>query len=192
MDNSENTQARSLEAYRAYLFTLARIQLGTQWREKLDASDIVQQTILRAHAAQNQFRGVTEAEWLGWLRAVLANVLSTVAREFEAAARDVNRERSLEAALEESSSRLERILAADQSSPSSVAMRAEDVIQLTRALVRLPDDQRVAVELHHLKGLTVSEVAEEMERTRSAVVGLLFRGLKRLRELLAKEQDEGR
>ena len=46
------------------------------------------------------------------------------------------------------------------------------------------------MELHHLKGLTVAEVAVEIDRTRPAVVGLLFRGLKRLRELLAAESGE--
>jgi RNA polymerase sigma-70 factor (ECF subfamily) len=39
------------------------------------------------------------------------------------------------------------------------------------------------VELHHLKGLPVAEVAAQVGRTRPAVVGLLFRGLKKLREL---------
>jgi RNA polymerase sigma-70 factor (ECF subfamily) len=46
------------------------------------------------------------------------------------------------------------------------------------------------VELHHLKGLPVAEVAAQVGRTRPAVVGLLFRGLKTLRQLL-RERDEG-
>jgi RNA polymerase sigma-70 factor (ECF subfamily) len=45
------------------------------------------------------------------------------------------------------------------------------------------------VELHHLKAQPVAEVARIMDRSRPAVVGLLFRGLKRLRELL-REQGE--
>ena len=50
-------------------------------RAKLDASDIVQQTILHAHERRAQFRGQTEAEWLGWLRAILANVLAAALRK---------------------------------------------------------------------------------------------------------------
>jgi RNA polymerase sigma-70 factor (ECF subfamily) len=46
------------------------------------------------------------------------------------------------------------------------------------------------VELHHLQALPVAVVAERMQRSRSAVVGLLFRSLKRLRELLG-QQPEG-
>jgi RNA polymerase sigma-70 factor (ECF subfamily) len=190
MTKPANAEHRSLDAYRDYLRVLARLQLGVQLQAKVDASDIVQQTLLRAHASQEQFRGNSEAEWLGWLRAILASVLGTVVREYEAAVRNIDRELSLEAALEQSSARLERILAAEQSSPSSASMRAEEVVRLSHALMRLPDDQRIAVELHHLRGMTVAEVAKEMERTRPAIVGLLFRGLKRLRELLSGTSED--
>lgn len=186
-----DTADRPLEGYRDYLRVLARLQFGSRLRGKLDASDVVQQTILQAHARRDQFRGGTEAEWRGWLRAILANALAAAAREFDTAARDLGRERSLEAELEGSSDRLEGLLAADHSSPSEGAARGEDLLRLARALVRLPEDQRRAVELHHLKGLTVAEAAAELGRSRPAVVGLLFRGLKRLRELLAEGPGGG-
>jgi RNA polymerase sigma-70 factor (ECF subfamily) len=158
--------------------------LGPRLQAKLDASDVAQQALLQAHQARGQFRGTTEVEKLAWLRAILANVLAAAARQFEARARDVARERSLEGELERSSSRLECLLSADQTSPSQRAVRCEELLRLAAALTRLPEDQRQVVELHHLQGLAVAEVAEQMGRTRAAVVGLLFRGLKKLRQLL--------
>jgi RNA polymerase sigma-70 factor, ECF subfamily len=181
---------RALLRYRDYLRLLARTQLGFRLQAKLDASDVAQQVILRAHEAREQFRGNSEAEKLAWLRAILANVLAATARRFEAAVRDVGRERSLEADLDLSSSRLARLIAADQTSPSQRAERCEDLLRLAAALARLPRDQREVVELHHLKGLTVAEVAAEMGRTRAAVVGLLFRGLKKLREVLREPGED--
>jgi RNA polymerase sigma-70 factor (ECF subfamily) len=83
---------------------------------------------------------------------------------------------------------LELCLQADHSSPSQRAIRHEQLIDLARALSALPDDQRQAVELHHLKGHTVAEVGVAMDRTRAAVVGLLFRGLKALRHQLNAEK----
>lgn len=185
-------EERPLEAYRDYLRLLARTQLGPRLQAKLDASDIAQQVILQAHQAQEQFRGATEAEKLAWLRAILANVLAATTRRFVAQARDIDRERSLDGDLELSSSRLECLFAADQSSPSQRAVRGEELLRLAAALTQLPEDQRQAVELHYLKGLTVADVAEQMGRTRAAIVGLLFRGLKKLRHLLHEgEEDEG-
>ncbi len=178
------TDARPLADYRDYLQILARLQLGRGLRGKLDPSDIVQQAILRAHASLDQFSGRTEAEWLGWLRAILGNVLSSVAREFDAAARKIGREVSVESALDESSTRLGHLLSAEGASPSVAAVRAEELCRLAHALVQLPEDQRLAIESHHLKGLTVAQTAAEMGKSRPAVVGLLFRGLKRLRELM--------
>ena len=59
---------------------------------------------------------------------------------------------------------------------------------LTRALAQLPEDQCQAVVLKHLQGLAVAEVAQQMGRSEAAVAGLLRRGLKGLRELLAAHE----
>ena len=190
MDRTADTDDRPLEDYRDYLRLLARLQLDPRLRAKLDASDVVQQAILQAHEGRAQFRGSTEAEWLAWLRAILANVLAAAARRFGTEARAVGRERSLEAELERSSSRLECLLAADQTSPSQRAVRGEELLRLASALEKLPEDQRRVVELRYLKGLPVADVARQMGRTRPAAVGLLYRGLKRLRELL-HDRGEG-
>jgi RNA polymerase sigma-70 factor (ECF subfamily) len=190
MDDVTQVADRSLDRYGDYLRLLARLQLSPRLQSKLDASDVVQQTLLQAHAARAQFRGQSQAEWLAWLRAILANTLTAAARRFSTEGRDLGRECSLEADLEQSSSRLECLLAADQSSPSERAARGEELLRLAHAMACLPADQRRVVELHHLKGLPVAEVAQLLDRTRPAVVGLLFRGLKRLRELLHEDEEK--
>jgi RNA polymerase sigma-70 factor (ECF subfamily) len=191
VERTARPDERPLEAYRDYLRLLARVQVGPRLQAKLDASDVVQQALLQAHEARAQFRGASEGERLAWLRAILANVLASAVRRFEAGARDIGREHSLEAALDLSSSRLECLLAADQTSPSQRAVRGEELLRLAAALARLSPEQRRVVELHYLKGLQVAQVAAEIGCTRPAVVGLLFRGLRKLRELLG-EHEEGK
>ena len=178
----------ALERCRHYLGLLARLQLQPRLQAKLDPSDIVQQTLLDAHANFEQFRGHSDAELIGWLRRILANNLAAAARRYGTQVRDVGREVSLEADLEKSSARIEAWLAANQSSPSEQVQRRELSFRLAESLARLPADQRRAVELHHLKGLSVNEVAEMMERSRPAVVGLLIRGLRGLRQSLEEKE----
>jgi RNA polymerase sigma-70 factor, ECF subfamily len=179
-----------LEQYRNYLYLLAKLRLGPQVRGKLDASDVVQEALLQAHKNAGQFRGQTEAERIAWLRRILATTLAGALRKYATRARDLASERSLQAALDESSANLEQWLAIDQSSPSQRASRTEQLVLLADALLQLPEDQREAVELHHLKGCSVAEVAEQLGKSKAAVAGLLFRGLKQLRGIL-QERGEG-
>ncbi|MFO0966683.1 MAG: sigma-70 family RNA polymerase sigma factor [Gemmataceae bacterium] len=184
MVQTSEGQTWELERFRSYLRLLARLQLDPRLQTKLDASDIVQQTLLQAHEHLHQFRGKSEEELAGWLRTILANTLGAAMRRYLSEGRDLGRERSLQESLEQSSARIECWLAAEQSSPSERVMRVEELVNLAAALTRLPAEQRQAVELHHLRGWQVAEIAQAMERTKPAVMGLLFRGLKKLRELL--------
>lgn len=184
-----NDPAQSLERFREYLALLARLQLDARLLGKVDLSGVIQQTLLEAHQALDRSTDRNLAVRAAWLRQILANNLRDEVRKLHTAARDVERECSLEAALDVSSERLGSWLAAKQSSPSQQVIRQEELLDLAVALARLPADQRQAVELHHLKGCPLAEIAGQMGRSKGAVAQLLFRGLKRLRELLAEGKE---
>ena len=160
------------------------MQLDPRLRAKLDDSDVVQQTLLQAHRAIDQFRGSTPEEMAGWLRQILARNLSHAIRDFSRDKRDIKRELSLEASLSESSTRLEGWLAADQSSPSQRAERNERMVLVADALEALPDGQRDAVVMHYWQSLSIAEIAEHTGKTPAAIGGLLHRGLRKLRGVL--------
>ena len=184
MTGEAESRDPALEHYRDYLVMLARVQLAPRLREKLDPSDVVQQTLLDAHRKQHEFRGRSEAEKAAWLRQILARNLVDALRTFGRAKRDVAREHSLEAELEQSNSRLEAWLAAEQSSPSWRAQRHERAVQLADALAKLPEAQREALVLQTWHGWSLAEIGQHMDRSPAAVAGLLKRGLKQLRGLL--------
>jgi RNA polymerase sigma-70 factor (ECF subfamily) len=173
-----------LEQHRDYLRLLARLHLDPRLRGKFDPSDAVQLTLLKAHENREQFRGQEEAEVLAWLRRILANTLTDALRQFGRDKRDVAREESLEVALQDSAASFQALLATPPSSPSQQAMRHEDLLRLARALEELPEEQRTVVELHHLQGRSVADIARDLDQTKAAIAGLLRRGIKKLRTLL--------
>ena len=113
MDSGAPGQGQAFERYREYLHLLARMQLKPPLAAKMAPSDIVQQTLLKAHEKRGQFRGSADAELAGWLRAVLANTLAESLRRFGRRQRDLALEQSLQADVEGSSAKLEMWLAAD-------------------------------------------------------------------------------
>jgi RNA polymerase sigma-70 factor (ECF subfamily) len=186
---SQASDPAGLERYRHYLELLARLHLQPRFRSKLGASDIVQQALLKAVQSLGQYRGQTDVELTAWLRRILTNTLVDAVRGLEGAKRQVGLECSLEAALAQSSARLESLLQTRPTSPSEELARHHQLVELSAALARLPEDQRQALELHYLQGCTVAVVAEQMGRTERSVAGLIRRGLQKLRELLADEGD---
>ena len=171
---------------RDYLRVLARIGLDPRLRGKVDESDVVQQSLLEAHRDWDQFRGTTDAERFAWLRQILARNLSNLLRDYTRARRDVTREWRPDPAAEASSVRLERWLAADQTTPGTAAVREEEAARVALALCELPEQQREAVILRHWHGYPVARIAAELGTTPDAVTGLLYRGLKALRTGLQK------
>lgn len=179
------SQQPTLESYRDYLQLLARLQIVPTLRAKVDVSGVVQKTLLEAHFAMENADKPHHVVSL--LKRILANNMSDEVRKFSTAARDVTREVSMDAAIDESSSRLNRWLAAEQTTPSAAVIRDEDEALLATAISKLPDEQRVAIELHHLAGMPLIDVAATLQRSKGATAQLVFRGMTRLRELLRHE-----
>ena len=181
MSQEPDNRPRPLETYRAYLHLLARLHLGTRLRRKVDHSDLVHETMLKAHAHRDQFRGQTEAELRAWLGRILANTLKDWVAKF-------GHEPEIQNALEKSSIRLESWLADEaQSTPSQHVRKDEQLRRLADALDQLSDDERTALELRYLHEprCSLPEIAQHLNRpTVKAVAGLLARALDKLRKLL--------
>jgi RNA polymerase sigma-70 factor (ECF subfamily) len=162
-----------------------RLQLDRRFRRRFDSSDLVGETLLRAQQGIRQFGGGTEPELIAWLQRILHNVACDEIRKGKAKQRDLDLERSLNAAVAESSAQIGAWLADLQPSPSQQLQQQELLLRVAAALNELPDDQRDVIILHHTLGAKVNDIAEQLGRTRKSVALLLYRGLKTLRTLLS-------
>src|SRR6476620_5600855 len=78
---------------RDFLGLAARARVEAKLRAKVDASDLVQQTLLEAHRGFGRFQGATEAEWLAWLRRILDHNAADFVRRYRGTGkRQVGRE----------------------------------------------------------------------------------------------------
>jgi RNA polymerase sigma-70 factor (ECF subfamily) len=174
-----------LEVYRRYLHLLARIEIGRNLQAKLDASDLVQDTLLEAHRNFPRFEGSSETQFVCWLRRIMAANLANVLRRYLGTqGRDARLERELGVRLDQSSRLLDRGLVDRGSSPSHQASRREQAVLLADALEKLAADYREVIVLRHLEGLTFPEVSQRMGRSLDSVEKLWVRGLAQLRQVM--------
>ncbi len=190
MELAANGSAPPLDHFRDYLRLLARMQMDSRLQGKLDPSDLVQVTLMKAHQARAQFRGQSAAEQAAWLRQILARTLANAIRDLGRAKRDVGLERSLEAGLENSSARLEAWLVAGDATPSEQAERNEQLLGLAETMAQLPEIQREVLLLRHCEGWSLDQISRHLGRSRAAVASLLRRGLKQLRTHMQQDGEQ--
>jgi RNA polymerase sigma-70 factor (ECF subfamily) len=168
-----------LTRHYAALLGRAEAEVPAWLRAKVSPEDIVQQAFAEAARTPEKFVGRAEHE-------VLAYLLQVIRRDAVDAVRKHERERAdvSPAVLAESSWRIDEWLKASQTSPSEQAARREQSARLAAALAALPDAQRVAVEMHFLRGLPGAEIARLLDRSREAVYLLIHRAVAALRGVL--------
>jgi len=176
----QNALGEVLEEYREYLRLLARPRVGRELRVRLDASDLVQETLLEAQRDFHQFVGNSEGELAVWLRRILVRNLADQLKFHQSEKRDLGREQPLEALIEQA----HEALAAPLSTPSGHASRREEAVALANAMASLPTDYREVITLRHLEGQSFEAVAARMGRTPGAVRMLWLRAVERLGGLL--------
>jgi RNA polymerase sigma-70 factor, ECF subfamily len=178
---------RLLDCYRNYLRIVARAMIGQALRVRLDASDLVQETFLKAHREFGQFLGQTEPELTAWLRQILVRTLANQARHHRSQGRDYQRQEPLEVLLDRSGSAAQRALAAPLSSVSSLVSRRERAVLLADALEKLPPDYREVFLMRNVEHIPLEEIAVRIGRSPGAARMLWTRAIKKLSELLKED-----
>lgn len=175
-DGDDAALGALLDGYRDQLRSITERLLDERLATRVDASDIIQLTCISAHRKIGDFVGENSAEFLDWLRRIHVLNISNAYRD-HAVAQNRSIEREV-ATIDELSSLI------DSRRPSATLHAADSIRVLTGAITKLPPDQATAIRLRYLDGLALKQVAQRMERTEGAVVGLVWRGLENLRKHL--------
>ena len=175
-----------LAAARGYLLFLAEQYLDGDLHAKAGASDLVQATLLAAHSSRGQYQGTSDAQFKGWLRGILRNVLRKFRRHWSRRGRAAHLEVPLYDDLGFS------LPPDNQETPSSQAARVEQHRLLADALARLTPEQRQVVAWRVEQALPFADIGARLGKSADAVRFLFHRALERLRGLLGPESAAGR
>jgi RNA polymerase sigma-70 factor (ECF subfamily) len=175
---------------RSYLGFVARSQVESSLRAKVDASDLVQETMLEAYRDFARFQGRTEQEWLAWLKRILAHNAADFVRRYRGTAkRRAGREVAFRNPADSSMAGGAPEPAAPCVTPSQEFLRIDAELRVTAALADLPADYQEVIVLRNLERLPFSEVAERMDRSRPAVQMPWMQAIRKLQETLGAEES---
>jgi RNA polymerase sigma-70 factor (ECF subfamily) len=179
---------KALQACRGYLLALANRELESRLRPKMGASDLVQESFLEAQRDFRHFRGVSEAEFLHWLREILCHNLLDLREYFQAERRRIDAEVSVEDS--HSTSVPKRDIVDEMPSPSGEVVRQEEAEALERALSRLSEKYQKVIAWRHQENRSHKEVGEFLNISADAARQLYRRAV----AMLARElnDDKGR
>jgi RNA polymerase sigma-70 factor (ECF subfamily) len=177
---SRDALGQALNRCRRYLLEVALESLSPALLAKCGASDVVQDTFLEAQRQFPNFHGVSEAQFLAWLRCLLLHKVAKIGRRY---CRTRKRQLSREITLDDEGAptfRSGQIMAAEPT-PSAVVMADEQTHRLHDAITRLPSDYRQVVMLRYKEGLSFEETGLRMGRSADAARMLWARAVVRLK-----------
>jgi RNA polymerase sigma-70 factor (subfamily 1) len=184
------------DMYRNYLRMLARTGLGPRLRERVELSDVIQETLIEVIRQFPAFTGQDEVALVGWLRRLISQKLADLGRYHSRVKRgggdapwplDAPMTGSMGIAGNAAepggrSVNLVELLTLSQTSPSEAAVRREATVILADALTKLPSDQAEVLWLYHVEGMSFEAIGKHFGVTRKVIRGMWAKGLASLRQ----------
>lgn len=164
-DGDSPALQRLIDMHRSRLESWIRSRVKARIRHKVDVEGLLQETQLRACQSIQDFTWHHDESFYRWLCAIAEHLIWNVSKK-----------RSTDEV------RLTIDLPHRGVTPSKAMRRDERFERLEKSLGVLKPDEREAVRLSRLEGLRVSEIADRMKKSESAIKSLLVRSLRNLKE----------
>jgi RNA polymerase sigma-70 factor (ECF subfamily) len=185
---------RLLERHRARLRRLVAARLDKRLSARVDPSDVVQETLADAGRRLPEYLRERPVSYLAWLRRLALQRLVWWHRfHLRSSKRSVGREHTAGPPKSDAPApALVDGLAGTDTSPSGRVIRDHEHAQARAALEGLPAADRQVLELRYVHGLSLAEIADQLEIGPSAVKMRHLRALERLRDRIEGPGEPGR
>jgi len=179
----QSAASKLLAVYHPILKARAKARMDRAAQGRYEPEDVLQQVYLQVVRQLDRFDGPDADAFLNWVSAILDNKLIDAWRAAHRQVRDVNRERPAVSGNDASSCwNLLEHLYAESGTPSRVIRRDEALEALLHCVSDLAEPHRRVIQLRFLEGLSVEEVAQRLETSKTAIVARTRRALEALRK----------
>jgi RNA polymerase sigma-70 factor (ECF subfamily) len=172
-----------LEQHRERLLQMVRIRMDPRVAKRIDASDVVQDSLLEAHEKLEEYAKKPPLPFYPWLRQIAwQRLMHTHDRHIHTKQRSVMREQIASFTLSNDSvAGLAEYLVDDGTSPSGGAMREESQRRVRAALDELSARDREVLVMRYLEHMSVGEISATLQISENAVRMRQLRALQKLR-----------
>lgn len=175
LDGETSARGNLLERLRPRIVLWVSTRLSDDLRSKLEPEDVAQDVLLALHKGLDGFENREPRAFMAWIFTVAENRIRDAAKHFAAKKRQLPEPRCF-----------------DQSSPSSIVSRAEQLDRVRAAVLQLPPDYREVLRLRSFEEKSYPETAKALGRSEGATRVLHCRALAALRdELTSTDQESG-
>ena len=145
---------------------------GSQ-KKRLNADDLVQETLLRVWRNRDNFRGESTGQLAKWMLTILKNVYF-----------DICKRKNIEHSRETWQS-----VRGDHESPSAIVSLEEQEAELLAALEILSPDQQRIISMRIFEGLTFPQISDRTSTNVNTVTGIYRRALAHVTRLFDEAAD---
>lgn len=181
---------RLLDKHRNALRRMVDLRLDQRLRQRVDASDVVQEVLIEANRRLQTYIANPVMPFHLWIRQIAKDrIIDAHRRHRESAKRSLDREQALVAEVDHSTMNLIAQLQDPQPTPAALATQRELAKQVEQAISSLDENDRDIILMRHYEMLSNTEVAAALQLTEAAASMRYLRALKKLRSLFESSQS---
>jgi len=182
-DGNESALNQLWKVYGARVHWIMRLRMGAELRSKLESMDLAQDALLSALGGLGNFTYSNEGDFLRWLSTIAENRLRDNLDKFHADKRNIRKETRLNKLVSTTKGGVKRFPGPiDQTTPSVIMSKKEDLDKLEKAIDQLKPDYREVIVLAKIDGLSYKEMADKLGKSIDSVAHLLSRAMLALTE----------
>lgn len=191
-EGDESAVGRLLQRHREALRRMVEMRLDQQIRQRVDASDIVQDAMIEANRRLQTYLDNPVMPFHLWLRQIATDRLIDAHRRHRVSKKrsvDLEQAPVVAANLDHSTIRFEAYLPDGEMTPAAAAVHRELQRRFEAAIEEMDAQDQEIIVMRNFEKLSNQEVAHALELTEPAASMRYLRAMRRLRKILANDED---